>query len=115
MLSLGVLSHWFLDVIVHVRDIPLFFNKLKTGLGLWNFPWVALVFEMILLILAGHYSIRNSTLIKKYVVLIVLLLIAYLPMFFAPEAEATPIQVSIISLLLYSVFTGLAYWAERKK
>jgi len=115
ILSVGVLSHWFLDVLVHVQDMPLFFNSFKTGLGLWNFPWVSLIFEMILLILAGCYFIRSSHFIKEYVVLIILLLIAYLPMFFAPEVEATPVQASIVSLVLYSVFTALAYWTERKK
>ena len=65
ILSAGVLSHWFLDVLVHVQDMPLFFNSFKTGLGLWNFPWVALIFEMILLILAGCYFIRSSHLIKN--------------------------------------------------
>jgi len=35
-------------------------------------------------------------------------------MFFAPDAEATPTQASIVSLTLYSVFSAFAYWVERK-
>ncbi|MBW2173486.1 MAG: hypothetical protein JRF64_02355 [Deltaproteobacteria bacterium] len=42
ILCLGVLSHWFLDAVVHVRDLPLFLNRFKTGLGLWEWPWVAI-------------------------------------------------------------------------
>ncbi|MFC1793759.1 hypothetical protein ACFL3Q_09265 [Planctomycetota bacterium] len=115
MLSIGILSHWFLDVLVHVHDIPLFFDRVKVGLGLWNYPWIALGFEAILLILAGCYVMRSSGIRIKYLVLIILLLISYLPIFFAPESEATPAQASIVSLGLYSLFTALSYWADRKK
>jgi membrane-bound metal-dependent hydrolase YbcI (DUF457 family) len=34
VLSIGVLSHWFLDTLVHLPDMPLFHNSLKVGLGL---------------------------------------------------------------------------------
>ena len=115
VLSIGVISHWFLDVLVHDPEIPVFFDRFKIGMGLWNFPWAALCFETILLILAGHYFLKSSGMKIKYLILIILLIIAYLPMFFAPEAEATPAQASIVSLGLYALFTGLAYWAERRK
>ncbi|MHC4214015.1 MAG: hypothetical protein ACYSWP_11645 [Planctomycetota bacterium] len=115
VLSIGVISHWFLDVLVHDPEIPVFFDRFKIGVGLWNYPWTALCFEIILLLLAGYYFLRSSDMRIKYLILIILLIIAYLPMFFAPEAEATPAQASIVSLGLYAVFTGLAYWAERRK
>lgn len=115
MLSIGILSHWFLDVLVHVQDIPLFFDRVKVGMGLWNYPWIALGFEAILLILAGCYVIKSLGMRIKYMALIIFLLIAYLPIFFTPESEVTPAQTSIVSLGLYSVFTVLSYWADRKK
>jgi hypothetical protein len=36
-------------------------------------------------------------------------------MFFAPAAEATTTQASLVSLTLYSVFAALAYWVEWQK
>ena len=40
VLALLVLSHWFLDVLVHRPDLPLApFGDARVGLGLWN--WVA--------------------------------------------------------------------------
>lgn len=36
VLSLCVLSHWFIDFIVHTPDLTIFFGKINTGLGLWN-------------------------------------------------------------------------------
>src|SRR5690606_3057465 len=37
ILGLLVISHWFLDLLVHIPDLPIFpgFN-LKVGFGLWN-------------------------------------------------------------------------------
>lgn len=115
MLSIGILSHWFLDVLVHVQDIPLFFDRAKVVMCLWNYPWIALGFEAILLILAGCYVMKSLGMRIKYMALIIVLLIAYLPIFFTPEAEVTPAQTSIVSLGLYSVFTVLSYWADKKE
>lgn len=45
ILGLGVLSHWLLDVVVHVPDLPVSpLHDLKVGLGLWRslFATVAL-------------------------------------------------------------------------
>ena len=37
VLAVAVLSHWFLDVLVHLPDLPLAGNdSLKVGLGLWD-------------------------------------------------------------------------------
>ena len=115
VLSIGVLSHWFLDVIVHVPDMPLFFDSFKVGLGLWQFRWIAFLFELALLILTGYYLLKGSHKIKRHVLLIILLIAVFASMFFAPAAEATPTQASIFSLTLYSVFAALAYWSERQK
>ncbi len=37
VLALAVMSHWFLDLLVHTPDLPLYSNdSLKLGFGLWN-------------------------------------------------------------------------------
>lgn len=114
VLFIGILSHWFLDVFVHMPDMPLFFNNYKTGLGLWQFPWIAFLFELTLLVLTGYYLFKNSN-NKRLIVIIILLIAGYFAMFFAPEGEATPAQASILSLSLYTLFAALAYWSDRKK
>ena len=40
-------SHWVLDTIVHQRDLPVLgiSHDIKEGLGLWNYPKAAFVFE----------------------------------------------------------------------
>ncbi len=43
-------SHWFLDAVVHLKDLPIsgFRNGKKVGLGLWNRPKMAFAIEYIL-------------------------------------------------------------------
>src|SRR6267142_2669080 len=49
IVGLAVFSHWVLDFLVHRPDLPLYDNSAKVGLGLWNFPAVALGLEVVLL------------------------------------------------------------------
>jgi FtsH-binding integral membrane protein len=45
VLGLCVISHWFLDLIVHRPDLPLYpGDSAKVGFGLWNsLPWTLVV------------------------------------------------------------------------
>lgn len=113
ILSLGVFSHWFIDVLVHVPDMPLFHNSYKVGLGLWQLPWVAFIFEMSVFLLAGYYFLKHYQKIKRHLILIVLLSASFASMFFAPIAEVSSTVASIVSLCLYTIFTLLAYWCDR--
>jgi membrane-bound metal-dependent hydrolase YbcI (DUF457 family) len=41
-----VISHWFLDFIVHRPDLPIFpGGSARFGLGLWNYPYLAALIE----------------------------------------------------------------------
>lgn len=113
-LSVGVFSHWFIDTLVHTGDMPLFHNSLKVGLGLWKFPWIAFLLELSVCLLAGYYLLSNYKNKVRHIILITLLSAGFASMFFAPEAEATPVIASIMSLSLYAIFTTLAYWSERE-
>jgi hypothetical protein len=50
LVGAAVLSHWFLDFLVHRPDLPLWANQFKVGLGLWNHPGVAFGLEAALAI-----------------------------------------------------------------
>ena len=39
-------SHWFLDLVVHRPDLPLFFDEMKVGFGLWAYPYVSVPVEI---------------------------------------------------------------------
>ncbi len=49
IIGLLVLSHWLLDLLVHVPDLPISpFSDSRFGLGLWNQPYLALIIELTL-------------------------------------------------------------------
>lgn len=39
-------SHWLLDLVVHRPDLPLVFDQMKVGLGLWQYPFVSVPVEI---------------------------------------------------------------------
>lgn len=41
-----VLSHWLLDLLVHIPDLTLVGQPPKLGLGLWNYPAIAMPMEL---------------------------------------------------------------------
>jgi hypothetical protein len=43
--------HWLFDWIVHAPDLPLIFDEMKVGLGLWAYPTVSVPLEIGLLFL----------------------------------------------------------------
>jgi hypothetical protein len=47
--SVAVLSHWFLDLVVHRPDLTLLGSAPRLGLGLWDFPATAFGLEVALL------------------------------------------------------------------
>ena len=48
MVFLLVISHWVLDVVTHIPDLPLYPGGPKFGLGLWNFVTATLVTETVM-------------------------------------------------------------------
>lgn len=58
---IGVISHWFLDAIVHRPDLPLYpGGSTLVGLGIWNLPAATIIIESVLFI-AGVWLYRSAT------------------------------------------------------
>ena len=49
VIGIAVASHWMLDLLVHIPDLPLWFDSYKVGFGWWNFRTFALLLELVLL------------------------------------------------------------------
>lgn len=43
-------SHWLLDLLVHMPDLPLIDNSMKVGFGLWRWLWISLPLELAIMI-----------------------------------------------------------------
>jgi len=61
ILALLVISHWVLDLLVHIPDLPIFPGySLKVGFGLWNSFAATVIFEGLIFTL-GIYLYYKST------------------------------------------------------
>jgi hypothetical protein len=114
-----VVSHWLLDLFVHIPDLTLAGQPPKYGFGLWNHPPIEMPLEIGLLLLAAWFwfwrSGRGWRGIVPFVVLIVALLGLQAFNWFGPVAtEVTP-GTSYLALAAYGAATLLAWWAERSR
>ena len=50
VIAAAVFSHWLLDFVVHVPDLPLWGNTMKVGLGLWHWAWISVPLEIATLV-----------------------------------------------------------------
>ncbi|HEV2333347.1 MAG TPA: hypothetical protein VGV16_09320 [Gammaproteobacteria bacterium] len=118
-LALAVLSHWFLDLLVHQPDLPVYDENWKVGLGLWNHPMVELVVEFVLLGAGLFYYFKRSPELSKWrrisTVLLCLVIIAFqLAGDFGPPPSS--VQVMAVSgFVLYTLFTLGAYLVEGRQ
>ena len=121
VVGLCVLSHWFLDVIVHVADLPLTpFGDVKVGFGLWNHLVLTLTIESVLFF-AGTYVYATFTKPKNKVgtwvlwILAILLVIVHLSNTFGPPPPNNVMIVFVSLISLMAILIGLAYWTDRNR
>lgn len=116
LLSGLVMSHWILDFITHRPDLPLSpFTEQKLGLGLWNFPAVAIPFEVALFGLGIYYFLKCSGTIRKisFWILAGFLLLIYFLNIFGPPAP-DPMAVAWSANLMWIIILW-AWWIEKPK
>lgn len=115
-LALAVLSHWFLDLLVHQPDLPLYPDGMKVGLGLWNHPMVELVVELALLTAGLVYYFKQSPELSKarriaLVVLCLVIVAIQLAGDFGPPPQSVKFM-AVAGFVLYLLFTLAAYLVE---
>jgi len=116
--GLLVLSHWVLDWLVHIPDLPIAaFTDYKAGLGLWNYPIPELLLELGLFA-AGVYLFlqnrqnpvsRGRNIITGSLVAF-LLIIHIMNVFGPPPPDVKPIAYVGLSQWL---LVGWGYWADK--
>lgn len=114
-----VVSHWFLDVIVHEPDLPLFPGLgIYVGLGLWNSVAGTLVVEG-LLFAAGLWLYLSATRATDRIGtwglwgLVALLLVSYAGAAGAPPPGVTAIVIADLAGIAVAV--AWAYWVDRHR
>ena len=119
LIGLCVVSHWFLDLLVHVPDLPLYpGNSPEYGLGLWKMKGVEMALEL-MLFLAGAAMYwkatraKNKTGIYATAALLVFLLVVFLLNEFGPPP--TDVRAVAWAGQLQWLIVAWAYWADSRR
>jgi len=114
--GLVVLSHWFLDFIVHRPDLPLApGSDMKLGLGLWNFVPGALALELALFAVGLGLYVAGSRPVDRIGRIGLWALVAFLLIAYAGAAGGPPPTVAAVAWagILGGVLTAaLGYWID---
>ena len=119
IVGLAVVSHYPLDVLVHVADLPLLgSDSTKLGLSLWNNPTATLVAEALvfgggLALYVARGSNRHPVRPVRILIVVLLLTGTYLASVYGPPPpNMTVVAVSDIVFIL--AMGALGGWADRR-
>jgi hypothetical protein len=121
VMGIAVLSHWFLDLIVHTPDLPLWSDaSTKLGFGLWHSAIATYALEAALLTAGLWLYLRSTTAtssIGKYGmgVFVAILLLVNAVNIFGPPLGDSKLSLAISALAMYFVFAGAAHWLDKKR
>ena len=109
--ALAVFSHWLLDLVVHLGDLPIYDNVAKVGFGLWRDPLTALALESLLyfgavLLYQRHRAIALSAL--GIIILAIQVVAFWGPVL--PNAKTA----AAVFLGGYFVLAAAVRWIERR-
>ncbi len=110
-------SHWVLDFLVHVPDLPLWPSGPRVGLGLWrSLPWTLVVeaFFLIAGLVIYLRTTRSKDRVGNYALwsLIVFLVAAYASALLGPTPNFQTLAYSALCLWL---LVPWAYWMDRHR
>jgi hypothetical protein len=121
VIGLCVLSHWFLDLIVHTADLPLTpFGDYKVGFGLWNHLALTLIVELTIF-LAGTCIYATFTKAKNKIgkwmlwTLVILLVSVQLANTFGPAPSDSVMNLLVSFTILMVIIIALAWWVDRNR
>ncbi len=114
-----VFSHWLLDLVVHVPDLPLIGDRMKVGFGLWRWRDVSLAAEFValfagLFVFLGNAPAAGRSSSIRLWALVGWLVIAQLFGTFGPQ-PATPQIAAAMALGGYTVLALFAWQVDRAR
>ena len=112
--ALVVLSHWFLDLLVHVPDLTIAGNPPKLGLGLWNHLAVEMPLELAitfgaLWIYARKAKPKTAAVLTLGTVMLALQAFNW----FGPVEPDVTLATSLLALFAYGIVTLASWWVYR--
>lgn len=106
-----VLSHWLLDLLVHVPDLTLAGSPPKLGFGLWNHPMIEMPLEVGITLgaLWWYAKVRQPARLPVAALAIALLALQAINWFGPVEPKVTA-GTSLLAFFAYGLATILAWW-----
>lgn len=120
VMALGVLSHWFADLIAHTPDLPLIYGEPKFGFGLWLNKEATFFTEAGLLVISLVYYLKRTeakNAFGKYAAIgfvVFLILINYINFYLLPQEENL-LNLAVTAVFSYLLFAALAWWIDQKR
>jgi hypothetical protein len=111
-----VVSHWWLDLLVHVPDLTVAGAPPKMGFGLWSYPAIEMPLELGLTFGALWLCVRNRGLTfanPRVLVLVGVLLLVQAINWFGPQPKEAAAADSLTALFAYGLITVVAVWMDR--
>jgi hypothetical protein len=110
--ALVVLSHWFLDLLVHVPDLTIAGSPPKLGFGLWNYPAIEMPLELVLTFGAlWIYARKAKPKTAPLLTLAAIMLALQVFNWFGPVEPEVTFATSLLALFAYGIVTLASYWA----
>ena len=109
-----VLSHWFLDLLVHMPDLTIAGGEQKFGLGLWDHAIIEMPLELVITLAALHiYAYKTGGWRMPVTVLgVTLLLLQAIDWLGEKPVEVGPSMI-FLGWFAFGVATLAAWWAGR--
>jgi len=121
VVALAVLSHWFLDLVVHIPDLPLTpFGREKVGFGMWNSLPLTVLTETIIFVAGVFIYIKNTHAINAkgkwglWALIIFFVVAEVFNMFGPPPEDSIPALVGSF-VVLQAIVLGLAHLTDRNR
>jgi hypothetical protein len=117
VLGILVFSHWVLDFIVHVPDLPIYRGGELLGLGLWRYREATLLVEVGMLLLGLWIYLRSTQAteqagtyaMKTFVSVLIAMEVLNL---YGPAPQSIT-AIAIFGEILFLALAGIAWWIDR--
>jgi len=111
--ALVVVSHWFIDLLVHIPDLTLYGAPPKLGFGIWNHPLIAMPLEIVLIGGALLFYARRTEAAggnRRLWTLAALLALVQAIDWFGPKEPVYSLAIPATMLFAYALLAGVAAW-----
>jgi hypothetical protein len=119
VLAAAVFSHWLLDLLVHVPDLPLIDDHMKVGFGLWRWMWISLALELAFLVAGAVVYARAVPSRTRFgdtalwVFVAAMAAVELYGMFGPPPASpAAEAQTALAAYCILGLLAGLVDWGR---